>query len=83
MGRRKKNSLPELRRHKGRARFRFNGREYYCGAFGSPEAYAERDRIIGEILCGRRPAANIDQRQHAATWVESVPSTDVDGDDEG
>ena len=30
----------------------------YCGAFGSPEAYAERDRIIGEILCGRRAAAS-------------------------
>ncbi|MFM8414401.1 MAG: hypothetical protein ACKOCX_06725 [Planctomycetota bacterium] len=58
MGRRKKNSPPELRRHKGRARFRFKGREYYCGAFGSPEAYAERDRIIGEILCGRRAAAS-------------------------
>ena len=58
MGRRTKNSLPELRCHKGRARLRFRGREYYCGAFGSPAAYSERDRIIGEILCGRRPVAS-------------------------
>lgn len=53
MGRRKKNALPELHNHKGRARFRLNGREFYCGAFGSPESFAFRDRIIGEILCGR------------------------------
>ena len=53
MGRRKRNSLPELRNHRGRARFRLNGREYYCGPFGSPESYKTRDRLIGEILCGR------------------------------
>lgn len=64
MGRRKKNSLPELRCHKGRARFRFKGREYYCGAFGSPEAYAERDRIIG----GSSPI-----RSRSSPWSASPP----------
>jgi len=80
MGRRRKNSLPELRNHKGRARFRFNKREYYCGAFGSPEAYAERDRLIGELLCGRRPAADEALPEQAATPVEPVPPANAGRD---
>jgi integrase len=53
MGRRRKNDLPELRCHKGRARLRYEGKEYSCGPFGSPESFAERDRILLEILRGR------------------------------
>jgi integrase len=57
MGRRKKNSLPELRYHKGQARLRLAGTEYYCGRFGSPESFAERDRLLGDFLrAGRKHA---------------------------
>lgn len=75
MGRRKRNSLPELRNHRGRARFRLNGREHYCGAFGSPESYKTRDRIVGEILCGRvaevRPPRDEGNQEPAALRLDA------------
>ena len=50
--------LPESRLHRpsGQARLRIAGREFWLGRFGSPEAQAEYDRLIGEYLSnGRKP----------------------------
>lgn len=57
MGRRRKDSIPQVRNHKGQARLRLSGSEYYCGRFGSPEAIAEADRLIGEWLTSGRTKA--------------------------
>ena len=57
MGRRPKNDdFPKARQHKGRARIRIQDQEYYCGPWGSPEAIAEKDRLIAEWIGNGRTA---------------------------
>lgn len=53
-----KRRIPALRHHRpsGRAVVTLNGRDHYCGAFGSPEAKAEYDRLIAQWLAGGRTA---------------------------
>lgn len=48
--------IPRLNHHKpsGRARVRLNGRDHYCGLWGTKEAQAEYDRIIAEWLANGR-----------------------------
>ena len=56
MGRRRSDKLPEIRLHKpsGNARIFLNGREYWLGRFGSPEAKAQYDVLMaGYIASGR------------------------------
>jgi len=57
--RRKKSAIPVVRCHRGLARLRLDGREFWLGRFGSREAVAKADRLIAEWLAnGRRlPAA--------------------------
>ncbi len=47
---------PSLCRHKatGQAVVRIDGRDFYCGAYGTPEAQAEYDRLIAEWLSSGR-----------------------------
>lgn len=55
MGRRPKNNdIPVARLHKGQARIRIQGQEFYCGPWGSPEARAEQDRLITAWIAGGR-----------------------------
>ena len=62
MGRNPKHLLPQMRLHaqSGHARVRINGKTFWLGRFGSPEAKDEYDRLIAEYLSsrtvGRRPA---------------------------
>lgn len=53
-----KRRIPSLRHHRpsGRAVVTLNGRDHYCGAFGSPEAKAEYDRLVAQWLAGGRTA---------------------------
>jgi integrase len=52
---RKKNAIPVVRVHKGQARLRLDGRVFYFGRLGSPEAVAKADRVIAAWLAnGRR-----------------------------
>ncbi|NQW46567.1 MAG: hypothetical protein HQ464_02235 [Planctomycetes bacterium] len=52
---RKKDAIPVVRSHRGLARVRLDGREFYLGRFGSPEARAKADRLIAAWLAhGRR-----------------------------
>jgi hypothetical protein len=82
MGRRKKNSLPELRCHKGQARLRLAGVEYYCGPFGSPESYAARDRILGDFLRSGRARApdrpRLPSRRSAEPLAATIDSVSVE-----
>lgn len=43
---------PRLHRQSGHARLRVAGETYWPGRYGSPEAAAEYDRLIGEWLAG-------------------------------
>lgn len=56
MPRRPKGSVPSLVHHKpsGRARVRINGRDYWLGKWGSPEAQIAYDRLITEFVARRR-----------------------------
>jgi hypothetical protein len=57
--------IPKLTHHKasGRAVVCLNGRDCYCGAWGTKAAKAEYDRLIGKWLAnGRRLEANEDLR---------------------
>jgi integrase len=50
--------LPRLHRPSGQARLRIAGKEFWLGRFGSPEAQAAYDRLVGEYLAnGRKPPA--------------------------
>jgi integrase len=52
---RKKSAVPVVRFHKGQARLRLDGRVFYFGRFGSPEAVAKADHLIAAWLAnGRR-----------------------------
>jgi integrase len=52
---RKKTAIPVVRVHKGQARLRLDGRVFYFGRLGSPEAVAKADRLIAAWLAnGRR-----------------------------
>jgi integrase len=52
---RKKDAVPVVRSHRGIARVRLDGREFYLGRFGSPEAREKADRLIAAWLAnGRR-----------------------------
>jgi hypothetical protein len=55
MGRNPKHLLPQMRLHaqSGHARVRINGKAYWLGRFGSPEAKAAYDRLIAEYLAAR------------------------------
>ena len=48
--------VPSLRHHRpsGRAVCTIAGKDIYCGRYGSPEAQAEYDRLIGEWLASGR-----------------------------
>jgi integrase len=53
--RRKKSAIPVVRCHRGLARLRLDGREFWLGRFGSPTAVAKADRLIAAWLAnGRR-----------------------------
>jgi len=53
--RRPQDSLPTATAVRGRARIRLDGRTFYLGRFGSPEARRLEDRIVGSYLAnGRR-----------------------------
>jgi len=56
MPRRPNGSVPSLAHHKPSncARVRINGREYWLGKWGSPEARAAYDRMIAEFLVSGR-----------------------------
>ena len=66
---RKKTAIPVVRVHKGQARLRLEGRVFYFGRFGSPEAVAKADRLIATWLAnGRRlpdDLANTAPQEHA------------------
>ena len=49
---RKKNWPPTVTNHKGRARVRINGHDYYLGVYGSDEAMAAYLRIVGQASAG-------------------------------
>jgi integrase len=52
---RKKSAVPVVRFHKGQARLRLDGRVFYFGRFGSPEAVSKADHLIAAWLAnGRR-----------------------------
>ena len=58
--RRKKSAIPVVRCHRGLARLRLDGREFWLGRFGSREAVAKADRLIAEWLAnGRRLPATL------------------------
>ncbi|MSR60467.1 MAG: site-specific integrase, partial [Planctomycetaceae bacterium] len=44
-----------LHRPSGKARVRIGGRDVYLGEFGTPEAKAEYDRVVGDWLSGQDP----------------------------
>lgn len=72
-----KTRVPKLCRHKatGQAVVRLDGKDHYCGRFGSPRAQREYDRLIGVWLANGRalPATAADdaptvERVLAAYW---------------
>lgn len=70
MGRRPKNDdFPKACQHKGRARIRIQGQEYYCGPWGTPEAIAEKDRLIAEWIASGRTAPP-QKRPRASSGVQ-------------
>lgn len=55
MGRNRAGALPEMKRHpKGHARVRLAGTEYWLGPWGSAEAQARYDELVGEWLARGR-----------------------------
>jgi integrase len=71
--RRKKSAIPVVRCHRGLARLRLDGREFWLGRFGSREAVAKADRLIAEWLAnGRRLPATLPVE--SATCEPSAPA---------
>lgn len=70
-GRARGDRVPSYRRHKasGQAVVTLDGRDYYLGAFDSPDSRAEYDRVVGEWLTVRR-APQADPRE--GVTVEQV-----------
>lgn len=57
MARKKAGAVPDLQHHKasGQGKVHLNGRDFYCGTWGTPECKAKYDRLIAEWLHnGRR-----------------------------
>jgi integrase len=52
--RRSQTAIPAATSIRGRARLRLNGRTFYLGRFGSPEAHRLEDRIVGVYLAHGR-----------------------------
>ena len=80
MPRRPKGSVPSLVHHKpsNRARLRINGREYWLGKWGSPEARAAYDRLIAEFLASGRVTPP--PGRQASSGVEKAAPGSVGGD---
>jgi hypothetical protein len=55
--RRKKSAIPVVRSHRSLARLRLDGREFWLGRFGSPEAITKADRLIASWLAKWPPPA--------------------------
>ena len=53
--------VPRLRKHStGQAVVRLNGRDFYCGEYGSRKAKARYDQLVSEWLAGGRHLGGID-----------------------
>jgi integrase len=77
MPRRHKGSVPSLVHHKpsDRARVRINGRDFWLGKWGSPEARLAYDRLITEYLAnGRITAPPASRHSGATTEIAVEPS---------
>jgi integrase len=75
MARRKKGSVPGIRRHRpsGQAVVTLSGQDFYCGPFGTKTALAQYDRQVSEWLArGRRPITEGDNEPQALTVVELI-----------
>ncbi len=58
--RKKAKRLPSLQLHQasGRGVVRINGKDYYCGEYGTPQCQKEYNRIVAEWLSGSPPASS-------------------------
>jgi integrase len=78
--RRKTTAIPSPVTVRGRARIRLDGRTFYLGAVGSPEARRLEDRIVGAWLAnGRRLPDDFDPRATTSSSVapEAAAATPV------
>src|SRR5262245_47172099 len=74
MARRKKGSVPGIRRHKpsGQAVVTLSGQDFYCGPWGTKTALTEYDRQVAQWLArGRRPLVEV-ENDGALTLVELI-----------
>lgn len=80
MGRRPSHAHPQVRLHKsGSGRVRIHNEDFWVGRFGSPEAAAEYDRLIGEWLASgktRPPSRRGKQAEPAAHATQPTDAVD-------
>jgi hypothetical protein len=84
MGRRHTGTLPVPRLHAktGHARVYINGKEYWLGKFGSPEAQLKYDELVASYLASGRksvkpPPESPPATPAPATTVASPPAADI------